>query len=210
MLRPIATYSLIALFFILSGCGYNKQTSPTNWLKSQGLSATYANQLATATLCQNFGCDKRKTIQLNADELSMIRQHFLPKPSTAEEERQRLASAIALFEQLNGPKLRTSGDEAQNYTAFMSRSNQLDCVAESLNTTRYLLLLEEMKLLRFHRTGGNVHRGLFTLNAPHNSATIIQLENQQAYAVDAWFGANAEPAWVVPIETWLDGATPSF
>ena len=138
-----------------------------------------------------------------------IRQHFSPTPHTATEERQRLASAIALFEQLTGPKLGTSGDEAQNYFEFMSPSNQLDCVAESLNTTHYLLLLEQMQLLRFHRTGGNVHRGLFTLNAPHNSATIIQLDNQQAYAVDAWFGANAEAAWITPVEHWLDGAEPS-
>ncbi|WP_415882991.1 hypothetical protein ACMXYX_00180 [Neptuniibacter sp. QD72_48] len=200
--------SLILATLLVSGCGYNIQSSPTTWVNSYEVEVSDTEEGKRYSLCKSFGCDRRSSIQFYTDELDQVRQHFSPPAVTAEEERLRIATGIGLFERITGPKLRTFGDQAANNTSFISRSNQLDCVAESLNTTRYLLILQQMNLLHFHRPGGNVHRGPFTLNAPHNSATIVQLDTQQAFAVDSWFGANAEPAWITPVDNWLTGADP--
>lgn len=209
MKRTTLTNRLILATLFLSGCGYNIQSSPTAWVKAYEVEISDTEEGKRYSLCKSFGCDRRSAIQFEADELDQVRQHFSPPATTAKEERLKIATGIGLFEKITGPKLRTFGDQPQNSFSFISRSNQLDCVAESLNTTRYLLILQQMNLLQFHRPGGNVHRGPFTLNAPHNSATIVQLDTQQAFAVDSWFGANAEPAWVTPVDNWLTGADPN-
>ncbi|WP_286240680.1 hypothetical protein [Neptuniibacter halophilus] len=196
----------LLLCTLLAGCSYNPNGTPDNWLQSHGLQS---ESRETLRLCRNFGCSDRGTVRFSAEDMAQIRALFTPQSRSPEEERQRIANAIGLMETISGPQLNTVADLAKNDFALSNRSNQLDCIAESLNTSRYLLTLEQQGLLQFHRTGGNAHRGPLRLSAPHNSATIRQLSNQQGFAVDSWFRGNGEPAWVVPIEIWLSGNDPA-
>ncbi|WP_299182244.1 hypothetical protein [uncultured Neptuniibacter sp.] len=198
--------STLLLVLLLGGCGYNLHAPPQNWLKSKQLyPVTADNHL---TLCQDFGCSKVQTVQFDPANLQPIYKLFHPISSTPSEERARIAEAVGLMEQLAGPQLRTENDLPRNQYSFDTPTNQLDCIAESLNTTSYLLLFEQHNLLQFHRTGSNIHRGPLTLNAPHNSATVIDNTTNQAYAVDSWFYKNGEPAWVIPVDKWLSGSNP--
>jgi len=198
-------YSLIGVLISLGGCGYNTNSSPRLWLKSYGIDSSPA--IDNITLCQNFGCTKTKQISLSPEELAQINQHFSPTPLSAEEERERIKTGIGLLERVTGPKLGTAHDLAEN--DFHMSTNQLDCVAETSNTSQYLLLLSSMKLIKFHRIGGNLHRGLFTLDAPHNSAAMVDIQSNKAFAVDSWFGKNGDPAWIVQAEHWLSGQSPN-
>ncbi len=204
MKKNTLVYSLIGLLISLGGCGYNTNSSPKVWLKNYGINSSPA--LDSITLCQNFGCTKTKQISLSPKELARINQHFSPTPVSAEEERERLKTGIGLLERITGPKLGTTNDLAEN--DFHMSTNQLDCVAETSNTSQYLLFLSSMGLIKFHRIGGNLHRGLFTLDAPHNSAAMIEIESNQAFAVDSWFGKNGDSAWIVKAERWLSGQSP--
>jgi len=199
-------YSALAVLISCSGCSYNTQSTPESWLKTHGLSTP--TDSGEMTLCQNFGCTKSKSIQLSADELKPVQLLFTPLPADAVEERERIAQAIGLLEKITGPKIGTEHDLAKNAFGFSFESNQLDCVAESNNTSTYLLLLQNLELLKYHRVGGNMHRGLFTLHAPHNSAAVIESDTDHAYAVDSWFRPNGEAAWIIEAEHWLSGAAP--
>lgn len=84
------------------------------------------------------------------------------------------------------------------------RSAQLDCIAESSNTTIYLLLLERDGLLSRHRVRFPARRG-FLMWFPHNTAVLEELATGRAWAIDSWYGPGGSPAPVWPLELWLAG-----
>lgn len=188
------------------GCSYNLNTPPQTWLDTHHIPAPDLKY--PLHLCQNFGCQKRQTFHFSPEHITAISEIFTPQPTTSIQERQNIAQAIGLMEHFSGQEIGTHSDLPQNEFSFTS-SHQLDCVAESLNTTSYLLLLEQLKLLQFHRVGSNTHRGFLQLYMPHNSATIIEVHSQIPYVVDSWYYTNGEPAWITRVSNWQEGAEPT-
>ncbi|MGE4293606.1 MAG: hypothetical protein AB7E32_15520 [Desulfovibrio sp.] len=129
---------------------------------------------------------------------------FRSGPASAAGERERMARAVALLETLVGKHVGTSVDVARNAAAG---PGQLDCVAESVNTSVYLLQLQNRGLLTYHRVEATRHRG-FLIFYPHNTAVVRELSTDRLFAVDSWFGDNGEMPYVVPLEEWLDGWSP--
>ncbi len=199
--NPVA----LALCLLLSGC-ISVQQTPSEWLGYYEIPAPAADQLV---LCSDIDCAQKQTVQITQNQLTQLRTTFEPAAQSAEQERAQIATAIGLLERLMAPTLNTAGDGPGNALALFSGSNQLDCVAETSNTSVYLMLLEQEGLLRFHRPGGRAHRGFFTLHMPHNTATIQETDSSDQFVVDSWFGANGEPAWIAPVSVWLKGGRPA-
>ncbi|MGI1670732.1 MAG: hypothetical protein K6L74_10455 [Neptuniibacter sp.] len=195
-----------AFVLLLAGCGYNHNSKPNNWFKHHNLPTNISPQ--HLTLCTNFGCTQQRTSSFSTDEWDQITNLFQPVPETAEQERNQIANAIALMESQQGPKVGTQNDLAENGFGIGVEGSQLDCVAETSNTSIYLSLLEHAELLKFHTLTGHAHRGLFTLNLPHNTATIKEKSSEKAFAIDSWYSANGQLPWVTPVENWLTGASP--
>lgn len=111
------------------------------------------------------------------------------------------------MERLAGGQAGTWDDQPAGQGVFRP-TRQLDCVAETNNTTAYLLLLEHQGLLLRHTTGYPEHRGLMQLLAPHNTAVLKENETDRRFAIDTYFHANGQPPEVVPLDIWLDGYEP--
>lgn len=193
------------LSFLVTGCGYNPDNQPSQWLELRTLPLAEGRELA---LCVDFDCTKNQRYTFSSSDLQKIRATFEPSAETPQDERKQISLAIGLLETQVGTTIGTLHDQPENNFPDIPNTRQLDCIAESLNTTQFLLFLERENLLSFHRIGGNAHRGPLTLNAPHNSASIIENKSGKAFAVDSWFGHNGDPAWVTPIEHWLTGESP--
>ena len=198
----------IAAFCVLflTGCGYKHDSNPHGWLKHRDLSTSMTP--ANLTLCVNFGCTEKRSSAFSQKEWQEIQKLFIPTALSAEQERDQIAQAIALMERQQGPKVGTQNDEAENGFGFSVEGTQLDCVAETTNTSIYLMLLEQSGMLKFHTVTGHAHRGPFTLSLPHNTATVREKASDRAFAIDSWFEANGELPWVTPVENWLSGASP--
>jgi hypothetical protein len=82
------------------------------------------------------------------------------------------------------------------------RTPRLDCIAESSNTTVYLLLLERDGLLSRHRVRYPARRG-YLMWFSHNTAVLEELDTGRAWAIDSWYGPGGGPAPVWPLELWL-------
>jgi hypothetical protein len=152
--------------------------------------------------CTDYHCDILKPVTLRPDEWREIRGLFSATRS-AVEERQQIRAAIARFEQLVGEQTDNWRDLPEN-DGEGSESGQLDCIAESINTTTYLQLMARDNLLKWHRVEERQRRNPWLFNI-HWTATLMDIRTRQQYAVDSWFFANGQAPVIQPIEAWLSG-----
>ncbi len=160
------------------------------------------------TTCSRSGCSERSVVRFSRQEWQQVVDLFTPPSESAAGERRTIARAVGLMERLVGPKNDTFADEARNTQKSSYRSHQLDCISEALNTTVYLRLFQRQHLFRWHRVRYPAHRGILTLEKPHNTAVVEQTDTGVFYAVDSWFGANGDDASVVRLAIWRDGYDP--
>tara|TARA_R110002050_G_scaffold57423_3_gene129089 strand:- start:226366 stop:227019 length:654 start_codon:yes stop_codon:yes gene_type:complete len=157
------------------------------------------------SICHGHTCSKTAIIHLSKAQWSTIEVLFSPPASTAQQEREQIKLAIALFETMTGKQAGTDKDRAENDTTN-GLSGQLDCIDEATNTTVYLRMLAESDLLVFHQQGSRISRG--GLFSPHNTATITDTKSNTRYAVDAWFNHNGAPPAIIPLALWKSGWKP--
>ena len=199
-----AAFALICTF-LLSACAMDKYAQNSLIRKNIHITST-----ETFPHCHSYGCDKKAKISFSADDWQQIETAFTPAPQTPEDERRAIARAIGVFETLAGTKAGTNYDKGGTFRRMMADGTQLDCVDESLNSTIYLTLLDRKGLLKFHSIGAPevrlplIHAGRW----PHQTATIIDKQNQIPYAADSWFHDNGYPAEVIPLEKWKKGWKP--
>ena len=164
-----------------------------------GLDAPDQNRLK---ICIDFECEHKTAVRLTVDDWRQIRG-FFTQAGTAQQERAQIARYIAFMEKLSGQQTPTWRDHGEN-DPNVDPLGQLDCIAESTNTTRYLKLLQSTGLLRHHTVGERHVRNPWWL-IPHWTAVIVENDNGQAYAVDSWFLPNGRPPVILPLQAWLDG-----
>lgn len=147
------------------------------------------------------------TVRLNGKEWAEVRKIFHPPPIDAEDERARVAQAVAALETLVGPQANTSGDRGRN-AGLLSGLPQLDCVAETVNTTTYLYMIQADGLLTWHQLRYPQHRGLANFLWPHNTAVLVEHATGTAFAVDSWFFDNGQPPEIISLDVWIAGYDP--
>ncbi len=194
---------LLVSIACLAGCN-SLTRNPQFYLSYYELKQPEINDFET---CASAGCRKRTRLSYSESEWQSIRSIFEPAPQSAAEERERLLVAVAAMETLVGEKNGTSTDNAKNQRKG-STGPQLDCIAEASNTTVALLLLQQDDLLRDHRVSHPQHRGFVRLQYPHNTASVIENENNAHYVIDSWFFANGEQPICVSVAEWKAGYHP--
>jgi hypothetical protein len=165
------------------------------------------NQEATPAhleFCHGGGCATVVSVSLAEEEWEQVSLLFASMPENAIEERERVAQAIALLENIIGVITDTTTDRGGNFKGI-GIQGQLDCFDESVNTTSYLKMLRENNFLRFHEISGTKTRGYFLRGWPHTTAIIREIDSDQIYVVDSWFYDNGEPPVILPLQVWQDG-----
>lgn len=158
-------------------------------------------------VCSGYGCRIIDSVSLNDVEWCAVRALFHPRASSAIDERQQIARAIALIERFIGPKTDTTRDKGGTFPGLFE-DGQMDCIDESTNTTFYLRLLVADGLIRWHDVGPDATRGYFLFGWPHTTATIRETGSGENYVVDSWFFDNGVEPVIIPIKQWRDGWNP--
>ena len=153
------------------------------------------------SVCHGGSCTLVSQVSLDDGQWSRIASVFAPPAGDAQEERARIAEAIARFETIVGPITGTDDDRAENQRGDNWRG-QMDCIDESTNTTTYLRILVKTGLLRWYRVEDRVTRGFFLFGWPHTTAVVSDQTTGRKWAVDSWFFANGVPPVIVPLEQW--------
>jgi hypothetical protein len=191
----------LLLVVLLAGCAA-QGGAPHADLRKYGL--TDHPVPASFEVCDRFGCRGRKPVRLSGAQWGDVVRPFSSPPATPEEERRLLGEAVALLERMAGEQTGSDVDVARNVQAG---PGQLDCVAESVNTSIFLLLLEDHGLLRHHRVAAPVRRGVLIF-FPHHAAMVTETASGREFVVDSWFRDNGRPPYFVPLEDWKGGWEP--
>ena len=160
------------------------------------------------SVCHGGTCTIVSQVALDEIQWGRIAEVFVPAAADAQEERARIAEAIARLEIVVGAITGTSDDRAENQLGN-SWSAQMDCIDESTNSTTYLQMLAQAGLLRWHRVEDRVTRGWFLFGWPHTTAVVSEMKTGARWTVDSWFFENGKPPVIVPLELWKTGWRPA-
>lgn len=165
-----------------------------------------APEPARFDVCWGYGCPRSAVVDLT-EAWGELERAFAEAPADAAAERERVASAVGLWERAAARSTPIGGDIGGTFEG-VGREGQLDCVDETINTSRLLILLEDAGYLRFHRTRMPDSRGMFIFGWPHTTAVLEELSSGERFAIDSWFHDNGTTAEVVPIDAWHAGWSP--
>jgi hypothetical protein len=152
-------------------------------------------------VCHDFGCAVHTPVQLSAGDIADLRR-VLSGSRTPAAERTAIGRAIALMERKVGPVAGTSRDRG-GLDPLTPEEGQQDCIDESTNTTQYLVLFDDLGLLKFHQPGAPASRGvLLDLRYPHQTAVMVERSGGREWVVDSWPRANGELPDIMPLDQW--------
>jgi hypothetical protein len=153
-------------------------------------------------VCHGFGCAYRNQFVLTPAKVSYLKG-MLGAAHSAKEERKLLARAVAWFDREGGRAAGTVGRIARAGAATKSGPSQMDCIDLTANITELLIVLDRNKLLRFHRVGEPVSRGLFVDGKqPHTTPVIVDTATGTEWTVDSWTKAYGQSPDIMTITEW--------
>ncbi len=151
-------------------------------------------------ICYNYSCNRTAHVRPSAGDWTMVVDQFKPAAGSPVEERQMIQRAIAMLEQIAGEQTPTFRDRGRN-PVVNEWPGQMDCIDESTNTARYLELLQQRGLLRWHGVVERAYRAPYILDQ-HWAGQIVELQTGNHYAVDSWHLDNGEPPYIQAISDW--------
>ncbi len=155
--------------------------------------------------CHGFGCTFRTEIGLGPADYARMSQMMAAGRGSAEAERKAIARTEVWFEKRVAPLTGTAKAKARSGGMTLAGDpTQFDCIDATSNTTSLLIILSELKLLRYHELDAPISR-LFTGGGPHFTATIRDKKTGQAWTVDPWTHDHGELPDVWTVERWKAG-----
>lgn len=154
-------------------------------------------------VCHGFGCKYRAEIDLTANDRATLARLLAGGHSSAAAERKAVAAAGAWFDKRIAPAAGTANHVARAGAKYMFDIRQFDCIDSSRNTTSLLLVLDQLKLLRYHDVDGPEARGyMIDGRPPHATAVLVEKQTGTKWSVDSWTVGYGKALEVMPLDRW--------
>jgi hypothetical protein len=153
-------------------------------------------------VCHGFGCARRDQLVLTPARLSYLRG-LLGSARSAKDERRAIAKAVAWLDREGGRAAGTVGRIARAGVGTKDGPSQMDCIDLTANITELLIALDQNKLLKYHRVGEPVSRGLILDGKqPHTTPVIVEVGSGTQWSVDSWTKAYGQSPDIMTISEW--------
>jgi hypothetical protein len=160
----------------------------------------------SVVVCHGFNCKYRTLVGLGAGDIGKLREILARGRGSARSEINAIADAVAWFERRIGQQTGTSRRTPRAGPAQAGLRSEADCIDESVNTTALLVLLSDLKLLKFHDVVAPESRGyLLDFRYPHATAVVANRMSGARWAIDPWPKRNGQRPDTLPIAVWLKG-----
>jgi len=156
-------------------------------------------------VCHGFGCKFRNEVAFSDMDRARLAQLMKPGKTSAAAERAAVSVAGAWFDRRIAVEAGTQRHIARAGMSHMNEPAQYDCIDTSRNTTSLLLVLEQLKLLRWHSVDSPRARGyLIDGRPPHATAILVEKTSGERWSVDAWTRGYGEPPEIMRLSVWLN------
>ena len=155
-------------------------------------------------VCHGYECTIKTGVSLSDEDIQSIRDLMESGSQSPAAERNAIAETIGWMERRVAPEAGTSTDRDYRDLLSGGDATQLDCIDEASNATSYMMLFNDLGLLRHHRIGYPIAKG-FLLDGryPHVTAVVIENDTEAEYSIDSWVFANGETAAVSALDIWM-------
>ena len=204
MLRKFGVCA-VAGGFIFAVCGAVAMaaTSPNVVDAAYGGYSVTPPTPATVFVCHGFGCKYRDEVDLTAGDRTKLTQILAAGRASPAAERKAVAAAGAWFDRRVGPVAGTQNHVARAGARYMYDIHQFDCIDSSRNTTSLLLILDQLRLLRFHDVDAPEARGFFIDGRPpHATAVLVEKVTGTKWSIDSWTVGYGQALEVMPLDRW--------
>jgi hypothetical protein len=158
---------------------------------------------SSVNICHGFGCKYRDELGLTPQDWKTLASMLAAGKANAAAERKAIGNAGAWFDRRMGPVAGTTGHVARANRYYMFDKRQMDCVDSSRNTTSLLLVLDELKLLRYHEVAEPVARGyLIDGRPPHVTAVLVEKATGTEWSVDSWTRSYGQAPEIMQLSQW--------
>jgi hypothetical protein len=153
-------------------------------------------------ICHGFGCAFRNQFVVTPARLSSIRS-ALARVRSASDERKALSGLVSWLDREGGKVAGTVNRAAYASLDTKSGPSQMDCIDLTANITELLTLLERSNMLKFHRVGEPVSRGLIADGKrPHTAPVIVETRDGTEWAIDSWTRAYGQAPDIMTVSEW--------
>jgi hypothetical protein len=189
----------VAMCGIISSPGAAEDAAAVAFLEKLSLGPASTPSL---TICHGFGCAFRDQFVLTSARLSSMRSS-LARARSASDERKALSAIVSWLDREGGKVAGTVNRIAYASLDTKSGPSQMDCIDLTANITELLVLLERSKMLKFHRVGEPVSRGLIADGKrPHTTPVIVEARDGTEWAIDSWTRAYGQPPDIMTVSEW--------
>jgi hypothetical protein len=157
----------------------------------------------SVVICHGFGCRFRTAVGLGSGDHGKLKRMFASAKKNPEAERKAVAAATKWFDQRVGPEAGTTRRVAYAGVRSEQGPDQMDCIDMSRNNTSFLLILDQMGLLKHHKVDPPRARGLLFDRWPHATAVLRETVSGRQWAIDNWTHKFGEGPDVMPLDEWL-------
>jgi len=153
--------------------------------------------------CHGVGCRYRTEIVLsNADRLRLVTM-LAPGRASPTFERRAVATAVAWWDRRIGPVASTIGRVEHAGIDETGDPGQMDSIDTSTNNTSLFMLLDQLKLLRYHQVEPPVSRKQSDEGETlQTAAALSEINGGRKWVFDNWTQKYGEMPDVEPHEQW--------
>ena len=188
---------LVAALVLCAAC----TSGPSLYLQEyQGLYHGRAPTPSNFFTCYGWECKSIARISLSPEEWKMARAPLETAAPDARTERQHIAGAVLIMEELTGRRMAMTQEERREFLG--GDSSLLDCIDDSVNTWVYMTLLERDGLLVHHTVAGIAHGGSVLGWDVRNSASLVVKATGERFTIDPTQAKDGGPPPTFPLELW--------
>lgn len=163
---------------------------------------------ARVTVCYNWSCAEARPLHFTAGDLeTVVTRMGHCQGESLDARLQRLRIGIWQMEVLAQRYLPVLGNDLALNDRDADREGRTDCIDNATNTTTFLSLLHDLDALPEWHVGTPVTRDRFTKDV-HWTATVIDRETGERWAVDSWFRPHGHLPFVSPLSDWVRARKP--
>ena len=156
----------------------------------------------TQRICYNWACSTRQYITFTAADMDEVRQHMALCPGDGLHDRiQRVRIGIWQMEALAQKYQSLLGNDKAINDYDHADEGRMDCIDNASNTTNFLHVLRDLKLIPEWAIRTQEVRDMFSLDV-HWTAVVVDKGSSRQWAVDSWFRGNGNLPFVMPLAAW--------